>query len=269
MKKSIIKRRKRVVPAAQEQQSPNISQQTAFPATNSPDPHYQEHVAPEVPEMQIQRKDSSSGTRQSEPVDLNLRFRNQKYEHQHQYEPPPIGVDFTGYQLEQNRRASQQQRSPLPAIQDAAPTSAPEPQYPPPLGPLPPAHSRKRSFSKTDSDNMPSPSTPDSSRANRLSSISSILNPQQQSAEDMPIDPTLSGLHQQHRHSIAHPQHQMHHPQLPLPHPEMRSRSVGNGDPGGWGERMERKARLRREAEEMRTILKAKERELEALDGEG
>ena len=268
MKKSIIKRRKRVVPAAQEQ-SPNIPTQAAFPAPDHNDPHFSEKVSQEIPEMQVQRNNTASEARQSESVDLNLRFRSQKYEYQQQYEPPPIGVDFTGYQLEQNRRASQQQRSPLPCTQDPAPTSAPETQYPPALGPLPPAHARKRSFSKTDSDNMPSPSTPDSSRANRLSSISSILNPQQQSGEELPIDPSLGGLNQQHRHSIATSQHQLNHPQLPLPHPEMRSRSVGNGDPGGWGERMERRARLRREAEEMREMLRVKERELEALDVEG
>ena len=269
MKKSIIKRRKRVVPATQEQ-SPKISNQTAFPSATSPDSNYQENVSHALPDMQVQRNNSSSETFQSEPVDLNLRFRNQKYEHHHHFEPPPIGVDFTGYQLEQTRRASQPQRSPLPSIQDPPPTSAPETPYHTPLGSLPPAHARKRSFSKTDSDNMPSPSTPDpANRSNRLSSISSILNPQQQSGDDMAIDPTLSGLNQQHRHSIATPHHQMHHPQLPLPHPEMRSRSVGNGDPGGWGERMERKARLRREADEMKEMLRAKEREIEALDGEG
>ena len=268
MKKSIIKRRKRVVPATQEP-SPSIAHQTSFPATNSPDSQYQENLPQQSPEMKVQGNNPSSENNPSEPVDLNLRFRNQQYEHQHHYDPPPIGVDFTGYQLEQNRRASTQQHSQLPGIADTAPMSIPESPYPPPLGSLPPAHSRKRSFSKTDADNIPSPSTPDSMRPNRLSSISSLLNPQQQSGEEVPIDPTLSGLSQQHRHSIATSQHQMHHAQLPPPHPEMRSRSVGNGDPGGWGERMERKARLRREAEEMREMLRAKEREIEALDGEG
>ena len=259
MKKSIIKRRKRVVPATQEH-SPSTTHQTSFPASDSPDSHYQEGIPQASPDMQGQRTSSTSEGNHGEPIDLNMRFRNQQHEHHHQYEPAPIGVDFTGYQLEQNRRASQQYHPPM---------SAPEPQYPPPLGPLPPTHARKRSISKTDAETMPSPSTPDSSRANRLSSISSILNPQQQPNDDLPIDPTLSGLSQQHRHSIATPQHQFHHPPLLPPHHEMRSRSVGNGDPGGWGERMERKARLRREAEEMREMLRLKEREIEALDGEG
>jgi len=49
----------------------------------------------------------------------------------------------------------------------------------------------------------------------------------------------------------------------------VRSRSVGNGDPGGWGEREGRRARLKREVEEMREVLRRKEREIEELDGEG
>jgi len=59
------------------------------------------------------------------------------------------------------------------------------------------------------------------------------------------------------------------HPQFPPRQPEVRSRSVGNGDPGGWGEREVRRARLRREVEEMREAVRRKEREIEELDGEG
>lgn len=59
------------------------------------------------------------------------------------------------------------------------------------------------------------------------------------------------------------------HPQFPPRQPEVRSRSVGNGDPGGWGEREVRRARLSREVEEMRAVLRRKEREIEELDGEG
>lgn len=44
---------------------------------------------------------------------------------------------------------------------------------------------------------------------------------------------------------------------------------MGNGDPGGWGETEVRRARLRREVEEMRDALRRKEREIEELDGEG
>jgi len=85
----------------------------------------------------------------------------------------------------------------------------------------------------------------------------------------MPIDPSLSGLiaAPQQRHSVTSASAM--YPQFPTRQPEVRSRSVGNGDPGGWGERDGRRARLRREVEEMREVLRRKEREIEELDGEG
>ena len=301
MKKSVIKRRKRVVPAANEQ-DPNASQLSTFPVSPTPAP--QRITSPESqgkqryssgidapspldlrpnpghldsPEVRnIQRIDASMDP--NSPSNLALRQHEQEIEHQHQhqYEPAPIEVDFTGYRLDQRqdsrrRPSSHPQPQHLPSL-----SSMHDPSLQPTdpmslssrLSPLPNSSSRKRSYDNAERDN-PSPSTPQSSgTTKRLSSISSLLNHPQSSTDDMPIDPNLSLVGQQqpplHRHS--HPESQPHRYQLPPP--DSRPRQSTSSDPGGW-ELKERRARLRREAEQMREILRAKEREIEELDGEG
>lgn len=270
MKKSIIKRRKRVVPAMQEQ-PPGGQHITSFPVSQPLDQQYSEMLHQESSDELVRNQDSHQSHPQDleahGPTDLHLHRHNQQLDHQHHpYSPPPIGVDFTNYQFDSHRRPSEQQQPPPNPHDTTLRHSPADPSHG--LGSLGPSHSRKRSFSTIDRDH-PSPSTPDSARANRLSSISSILNPQSHGADDVPIDPSLSGLPpQQQRHSV-HALTSTSHPQLPPPQPEMRSRSVGNGDPGGWMDQETRKARLRREAEEMREALRRKEREIEDLDGEG
>lgn len=84
----------------------------------------------------------------------------------------------------------------------------------------------------------------------------------------MPIDPNLSGIGQQqpllHRHS--HPESQPQRYQLPPPNDGPRQST--SSDPGGW-ELKEKKAKLRMDVEQMRLELRAKERELEELGGDG
>lgn len=258
MKKSIIKRRKRVVPAMQDQ--PTGSQDvTSFPASQAPDQQYNE--SPQQGQLEDHPENQDPHTLETNQQPSSDHYHHDPHSHpQPLYSPPAIGVDFTGYQLDPHRRPSNQQQ-PHTTIHDPSPS---DPSFT--LGPLGPPHTRKRSFSTTDRDH-PSPSTPDSARANRLNSISSLLNPQSQGTpDDMPIDPSLSSLVPQQRHSV-HTIISASHPQLPPPQPEMRSRSVGNGDPGGWGGKEALRARLRREAEEMREALRRKEREIEELDG--
>ena len=256
MKKSIIKRRKRVVPATQEQES-NVHL-TAFRVSTSPNSHYSESM-----DLRHHGQDSPS-------ADLNGSGHHEYRQHmdhqQHHYDPPPIGVDFTGYQIDQPHHA----HFPLPGIRDPSVRHPSSPESQRTLSPFIPPASRKRSFSDAQLE-KPSSSPSESGRTNRLSSISSILNPtRRQPADDMPIDPSLSGIGQlppRQSSQLPHipPQHQQPHP---IP-------SENRGDPGGW-DRRERKARLRREAEQLREILKAnerelkaKERELEELGGEG
>ena len=303
MKKSVIKRRKRVVPATNEQ-DPTTSQLSTFPVSPSPTPHHDSHEvrgkqrayssmeagplnldlrptpghldSPEV--RNRQRIESSMDP--NNPANLTLRQHERQSENQQQYEPPPIGVDFTGYHLnqrqDQRRRPSSHPQQRLPSLSSMHDSSSmhessmhrpSDPGSYPRLSPLPGASSRKRSHSNTEQDN-PSPSTPESGSAKRLSSISSILNhPQAGGDNDMPIDPNLSGIgqqQQQHRHS--HPESQPQRYQLPPP--TNGPRQSTSSDPGGW-ELREKKARLRMDVEQMRLDLRAKERELEELGGDG
>lgn len=303
MKKSVIKRRKRVVPATNEQ-DPNTSQLSTFPVSPSPTPHYESQelrgkqrayssmeagplnldLRPtpghlDSPEVRNRQRIESSMDPNS-PANLTLRQHERQLDHQHQYEPPPIGVDFTGYQLnqrqDQQRRPSSHPQQNLPSLSSMHDSSSmhesalhrpSDPGSYPRLSPLPGSSSRKRSHSNTDQDN-PSPSTPESGSAKRLSSISSILN-HPQSTDDMPIDPNLSGIGQQqqpplHRHS--HPESQPQRYQLPPPNNGPRQST--SSDPGGW-ELREKKAKLRMDVEQMRLDLRAKERELEELGGDG
>ncbi len=261
MKKSIIKRRKRVVPAAQDQ-SPNSSHLASFSVSISPDPQHSENR-----DLRNEQQTPPS-TNSNDSINLDLRLRNQETDHPIPWEPAPLGVDFTGYQIDLQRRPlshplQDQQHLPLPGPHDPSTIISPS-ESQSTLSPFPPSNSRKRSFSISERDN-PSPPIPENMRSNRLNSISSLLNPPQQATtDDMPIDPSLTGIGQQNNRQFQLPQPQPY--QHPRP-PDMRSMSVGNGEPNDWA--AQRKARLRLEAEEMREMLRAKERELEELDGEG
>lgn len=285
MKKSIIKRRKRVVPATQEQ-SPNHAHLTSFPVSMSPDPEQLENLDFQNHQQNLHRTNSDGS------MNLDLLVRDQQLDRQHQYEPPPIGVDFTGYQIDRQRRLSnqsqqQQQQQLLAHLSVHDPSNLVSPsQSHSTLSPFPSANSRKRSFSISDRENL-NHSMPENTRSNRLSSISSILNPpqqhqQQQLGDEMPIDPSLSHIGQQQQQEpqttsrpiiqqVTQYQQNSHlsAPAAPPLIPDTRppNYSTSNGDSTEWI--AQRKARLRLEAKEMREMLRAKERELEELDGEG
>ncbi|KAL8918854.1 MAG: hypothetical protein Q9208_007111 [Pyrenodesmia sp. 3 TL-2023] len=259
MKKSIIKRRKRVVPAVQENVH-NNQQHPSFDAGNAPEARYFE--LEDVPNRQ-----SPQGARETNP---DIHPQDQYMDDQPHYDAPPI--DFTGYQINRDRHASthSQQDPPPPAAHEQSFTSPPDPSLR--LSPFQSSHTRKRSYSNTEQDNdaISPPSQQhqqhESARANRLSSISSILNPTQQRRDDMPIDPSLSLLGQQalrQSQSQAAPQHS--HP--PPPPNGQEAHRPSNVDVGEW--MAQRKAKLRLEVDQMREMLRAKERELEELDGEG
>ena len=306
MKKSVIKRRKRVVPVTNEQ-DPNASQLSTFPVSPSPTPHHESHEvrgkqraysSMEAGPLNLDlrptpghldsaevrnRQRIESSMDPNNPANLTLRQHERQLEHQHQYEPPPIGVDFTGYQLnqrpDQRRRPSSHPQQTLPSLSSMHDSSSmhessmhrpSDPGSYPRLSPLPGSSSRKRSHSNTDQDN-PSPSTPESGSAKRLSSISSILNHPQSAVEnDMPIDPNLSSIGQQqqqpllHRHSLPESQLQRYQ----LPPPSNGPRQSTSSDPGGL-ELREKRAKLRMDVEQIRLELRAKERELEELGGDG
>ncbi|KAL8718801.1 MAG: hypothetical protein Q9225_004111 [Loekoesia sp. 1 TL-2023] len=251
MKKSIIKRRKRVVPAMQEHMHGN-QQHASFGVGSASEPQQfengdgQNHQGPQ--------------TARNGSMSVENHSREQYMDHEPQYEAPP--VDFTGYQIDRQRQfstQSQQHHSPANSHEQSFGS---QPENHSRLSPFQSSHTRKRSYSNTEHDDSTS-SPPENGRSNRLSSISSILNPTQR-REEMPIDPSLSLLGQQAlRQSQASQQHQ----QLPPPPNEEKPRRPSNVDPGEW--LAMRKMKLRQEAEQMREMLRAKEREIEELDGEG
>ncbi len=255
MKKSIIKRRKRVVPATQEPDPNHAPHLTSFPVSASPNPHFPDHL-----EARHQQDSPARDSTDSMPSDIRTQL-----EYSAQYEPHPLGVDFTGYRIDQQRRPSS--RGPpdhnhlaLPSIHEPS-SLVSSPELHRTLSPYV-GTSKKRSFSDAQL-NQPKATTPDSPRPNRLSSISSLLNPAQRpAADDTMIDPSLSSMGQpQRRHSDLPqmPNNQLTHP------PDIRLCSPVEGDPGG-NDKTEKRARLRREAQELRDRLRAKEKELDELE---
>ena len=236
-------------------QVPNDQHQPSFETTNPPDAQSPSNGQPQNPPR-------SPNPNRDESGDGDGVFREQYMEHQPQYDPPPI--DFTGYQIDPQRQASsqsQQHRAP-PNFYDQLSTSQRDTQNH--LSPFPSSTGRKRSYSNTNHDEPPPPA-PENARANRLSSISSILNPTQ-NREDMPIDPSLSLLGQQalRQSQISREPYQQHQQENPGEQNLHRSSNVD-----AVARITPRKAKLRQEMDEIRAMLRAKERELEELDGEG
>ena len=183
------------------------------------------------------------------------------------FEPPP--VDFTDWQVLRDQDQHVGQPSPYGSSnQTVSEAVAAE-------------HGRKRSFSVAEGTHGED-SSANKMNANRLSSISSILNPpphlQQNMVidEDLPLDPNLSDRLSDNPNAAASneraskriPAKQRSDSSLPqqiprfLPGHQSESPSPPNQaaeDP------YNRKARLRREAEDLREMLEAKERELKEL----
>jgi GATA-binding protein, other eukaryote len=238
MKKSTIKRRKRVVPFVPDQNQ-NIDQSPLSPSA-SPE------ASPGISEKGVQSPTLTTG------VTSNNRPSR--------YEPTPI--DFTGYQalstpqrFEFPRRTSPYQPSPgLPPIQTHPPSSGHD-------------HGRKRSFSVVEgtSDLNNRQSTPDTARSitNRLNSISSLLNPTQQSEDtvtstsksrtSIPDDTALP--------SLKNYSYIKNQPLSPTAVPSHTRPLESAND----SEKSNRKARLQQEADDLREMLRAKERELQEL----
>lgn len=262
MKKSVIKRRKRVIPATHEN-SQVQSHLSSFPRSVSPDSQHTD-VAKDV-------RDQSGNINADRSIKLGFRSRgidDDLSNHHRDYQPPPI--DFTGYQMERPRHQAnypheQRRVSPNTAHADSRTASSTHPRVS--LSSTPPRNTRKRSISVAEGDNTRD-HHPESARSNRLSSISSILNPAQQSEGDnVPIDPSLTAIDRDHYHQPPHqPPQQQQEP--PAAASGDRSRPVAVDDPGGK-DRLARRAQLKREAEEMREMLRAKERELAEWSGEG
>ncbi|KAL4889460.1 hypothetical protein BDV59DRAFT_118310 [Aspergillus ambiguus] len=253
MKKTIIKRRKRVVPALREH-SPTGGAHSSNGSSASPE--------------------ASPATLSHGPDDYNRYYSAEPMDHYHQmsadrispqaqrpygFAPPP--VDFTGFGS--SGTMSLPHHPPPPRLMEPerlnAPSHSPVPQFGRRSISPNPANPKKRTLAETASsaEAMSVPTTLESgsnqlppimsatnpSQPTRLSSISSILNPNRH--DESRLDPSLAALSRQQ---------QPHQPHQPLP---------GVTELGGFRE--DRRAKLQREAEEMREILRAKERELAEL----
>jgi GATA-binding protein, other eukaryote len=262
MKKSVIKRRKRVVPAPQGTQASGLDV-NSHPA-GSPESDDASSSNPSHDQRGTVNTDGS----------INLGFRPR-------YEPRLLPAPVTAQQLE-----GQQQ---LPSIGPAGHGSdqsnhqensllnhdnrlPPMTSYPSPT-PRPPSLSpnsflssnRKRSFTAADSEATHSNSD---SNSKRLSSIKSILNPSQQSSENSEsLDPSLR-LGRSPEMRYGRPLSPSNFGQGVAGTSESTSRPGSARDPGSDSERakMEKRVALQRETERIREALRAKERELAELN---
>lgn len=235
MKKSIIKRRKRVVPALRDQ-SPTAATQSSNGSSASPE---------------------ASPAALAHPHDDHYRYMsNEPMDHAPRplpFAPPP--VDFTGFHIS----SAPMQHHQFPKLL--------EPER---LGPSPVSYGRrsaspnsvnlpkKRTLAESTTESIPSTpmesnqlppimSSANPSPPGRLSSISSILN-RTEARDDSRMEPQMSRP-QQHPAALGHVG-----PQQPLP-----------GISSFTDPSVERRAQLEREAELMREALRQKERELAAI----
>jgi GATA-binding protein len=263
MKKSVIKRRKRVVPAVQGTQASGID--VANNSMGSPDSD--RHSPPT--ESQSQR----GSINPDGSVNLGFRIRN---EAGRALLPEPVSTnraangqalpssDLTAYASTNTQQGNTHEPPESLNNDNRLPpmTSYPSPtQRPSSLSPnsfLSP--SRKRSFSAAEIEPL-HPSLSDSTHPKRLSSIKSILNPGNFSDSETDRDRASPGRY----------------PGVGSPLSSGYATSPANSgagsalssarDPASESERskLERREMLQREAERMREALKAKERELAEL----
>jgi GATA-binding protein len=261
MKKAVIKRRKRVVPASQSQ---------AVDATNmsigSPD---SDRLSPPV-----EHQDQRGSTNPDGSVNLGFRTRDGN----RAMLPEPSSTIRNGNSQSQLPNSNLTAYSSNPNLQNHSHEHLeslhddnrlpPMASYPSPINrrsSLSPGSflspSRKRSFSVTEIEQRPNLSDPPPTHPKRLSSIKSILNPGfSESEKQNELDPNLR---RGERHS-------------PSQYPGASNLGMGSGgDRGNVRDvsgrdslseiervKAEKKDMLKREAERMREALKAKEREL-------
>lgn len=260
MKKTIIKRRKRVVPALREH-SPTGATQSSNGSSASPEAS---------PAALAPAHDDHYRYYSSEPMDHFKHIPGDRISPQAPREfgfaPPP--VDFTGFG---SGTVSLPHHPPPPRLLEPdrinAPSHSPVSQFGRRSLSPNPANPKKRTLAETASSAEaasipttlesgsnqlpPIMSSANPSPPGRLSSISSILNPSSKRDESR-LDPSLAALsRQQHQHP-----HQTLAPPPPQPLPGVTELD---------NMREERRAQLQREAEEMREMLRAKERELAEL----
>jgi GATA-binding protein, other eukaryote len=263
MKKSIIKRRKRVVPALQGSQVPGFENSSNL--GESPEP---EHSPPGTV-----IKDQRGTMNPDGSINLGFRPRTEVHRLLEISTAPRYDSQQQASALDSASQASNQpnqQRDPslIPNENTLPPmTSYPSPKpRPPSLSPNFLSPNRKRSFSATDEDSAPSLAP--ESNTKRLSSIKSILNPTQQSdGDNESIDPSLRQTRSPETSYSSVPSLSS----LANNTAGTKEATVGQVNARETTKeieraKMERREKLRREAEKIREALRAKEKELEELN---
>ncbi len=267
MKKSVIKRRKRVVPAAMGSQA---GMDVGASSIGSPD---SDETSPQQESHDHRGSINPDGS-------VNLGFKQRPDPSRNILPEPTSSIRQNGQQLPHNdlnayishphNNYQHQDTSSLNADNKLPPMAAyPSPtQRPPSLSPnflLTP--SRKRSFSAAETDSTQLPPLQQDQNNNRLSSIKSILNPAQQAIDESNVDPTL-------RTAATGASPGPRYATMPSPNPGYAPSPSNSGTPGRESHppsqaendreraKLERRAELQREAERMREMLAAKEREL-------
>ncbi|PGH01863.1 hypothetical protein AJ79_07800 [Helicocarpus griseus UAMH5409] len=260
MKKSIIKRRKRVVPAMREHSPTGATQSSNGSASPEASPAGLVHNQDGQRQFQNTEQANGHSTPHGRPL------YPQGY-----HAPPP--ADFTGYT---SNPVSLPHHPPPQRLYDSNNTNASNGTGQVPLmsrGSNP----KKRTISESSMDDSSSSHIPTqlppinpqnaASAANpgRLSSISSLLNHPGEARDDSRVDPALSSLpsrpHQQQQQQPPRSPSRLSSSASPAPPTHPPAPASEHGDT-----RAERRAQLQREAENMRELLRAKERELAALE---
>ncbi|KAI0915050.1 hypothetical protein F4823DRAFT_8274 [Ustulina deusta] len=259
MKKAVIKRRKRVIPASQEEVSADVEDAMVIDSVEQ-----QSQYAESEMERGSMNEDGSVNLGLRRKTDHHLTLLPEPM-HTGQGSTPIPSTDPTAYHTSQTlqpfgRRDSMNDDNrlpPLTSIMSDRQSSISPASF---LGPS----SRKRSFSATDSDVPGSEFNPENTK--RLSSIKSILNPTSGSSPNFSsvTDDTPEMLRLRSPASTLM--------SAPSPSgfsitssmiPSIRSRETTVESERS---KADRRAALQHEAERMRELLAAKERELAALE---
>ncbi|KAJ3579817.1 hypothetical protein NPX13_g743 [Xylaria arbuscula] len=259
MKKAVIKRRKRVIPASQEEASADAEDAMVMDSVEQ-----QSHYAESEVERGSLNDDGSVNLGLRRKTDHHLTLLPEPM-HTGQGSTPIPSTDPTAYLTSQTLHPfgsrdsmnDENRLPPLTSIMSDRQSSISPASF---LGPS----SRKRSFSATDSDVPASEFNPENTK--RLSSIKSILNPTSGSSPNFgSVTDDASDLLRLHSPATTLMS-------APSPSgfsitssmiPSMRSRETTVESDRS---KADRRAALQHEAERMREMLAAKERELAALE---
>ncbi|KAF4123783.1 ZnF GATA [Geosmithia morbida] len=265
MKKATIKRRKRVIPAGEEEDGDESSQPGDLPEQSGT-------PATQKGSVNADGSVSLGSRRQPPPEPMALEPRPPSMGDQRQPSPMSVTSDLSAYRHQPLRPSH-----PMPYLNDdnrlppissmhasgaAATVDRQSSTSPSGSAYLSPGARRKRSFSYSENEGRnPYPAEPDQTgsgggdHSKRLSSIESILNPSSSARYDDMTDCSLPPLRSPAATTVNSVPSPVVHSRDPTP-------SMPEPQGGTEAQKMSRRAALQREAEQIRETLAAKEREI-------